>query len=42
MLIPFPGDDEPRRRIADFLREAQRLLGGSEMRRGRDADVRSD
>ncbi|GIF75753.1 hypothetical protein [Asanoa siamensis] len=31
MLIPFPADDEPRRVIADFLREAQRLLGGSEI-----------
>jgi hypothetical protein len=31
MLIPFPDDDEPRRRVADFLREAQRLLGGSEI-----------
>jgi len=30
MLIAFPDDDEPRRRVADFLREAQRLLGGSE------------
>jgi hypothetical protein len=30
MMIPFPDDDEPRRRVADFLREAQRLLGGSE------------
>ena len=29
-MIPFPDDDEPRRRVADFLREAQRLLGGSE------------
>jgi len=24
MLIPFPDDDEQRRRVADFLREAQR------------------
>lgn len=31
MLIPFPADDEPRRAIADFLREAQRLLGGNEI-----------
>jgi hypothetical protein len=31
MLIPFPDDDEPRRAVADFLREAQRLLGGSEI-----------
>jgi hypothetical protein len=31
MLIAFPDDDEPRRRVADFLREAQRLLGGSEI-----------
>jgi hypothetical protein len=31
MLIPFPDDDEPRRGIADFLREAQRLLGGNEI-----------
>ncbi len=22
MMIPFPDDDEPRRRVADFLREA--------------------
>jgi hypothetical protein len=31
MLIPFPDDDPPRRAVADFLREAQRLLGGSEI-----------
>lgn len=31
MMIPFPDNDEPRRRVADFLREAQRLLGGSEI-----------
>jgi hypothetical protein len=31
MLIAFPDDDEPRRRVADYLREAQRLLGGSEI-----------
>lgn len=31
MMIPFPADDEPRRAIADFLREAQRLLGGNEV-----------
>jgi hypothetical protein len=31
MLIAFPDDDEPRRRVADFLREAQRLLGSSEI-----------
>lgn len=31
MRIAFPDDDEPRRRVADFLREAQRLLGGSEI-----------
>jgi len=31
MLIPFPDNDEPRRIAADFLREAQRLLGGSEI-----------
>ena len=31
MLIAFPDDDEPRRRVADFVREAQRLLGGSEI-----------
>jgi hypothetical protein len=31
MMIPFPDGDEPRRRVADFLREAQRLLGGSEI-----------
>lgn len=30
MLIAFP-DDEPRRGVADFLREAQRLLGGNEI-----------
>ncbi|WP_410634310.1 hypothetical protein [Amycolatopsis sp. cmx-4-83] len=31
MLIPFPADDEPRREVADLLREAQRLLGGNEI-----------
>lgn len=31
MMIPFPDDDEPRKAIADFLREAQRLLGGNEI-----------
>jgi hypothetical protein len=31
MLIPFPADDEPRQAVADFLREAQRLLGGNEI-----------
>lgn len=31
MMIPFPDDDEPRRRVADFMREAQRLLGGGEI-----------
>jgi len=31
MLIPFPDDDEPRRAVAGFLREAQRLLGGIEI-----------
>jgi hypothetical protein len=31
MLIPFPEDDEPCRGVADFLREAQRLLGGNEI-----------
>jgi hypothetical protein len=31
MLIPFPDDDEPRRGVAAFLREAQRLLGGNEI-----------
>lgn len=31
MMIPFPDGDEPRRSVADFLREAQRLLGGSEI-----------
>jgi hypothetical protein len=30
MMIPFPADDERRRAVADFLREAQRLLGGGE------------
>jgi hypothetical protein len=29
MMISYPDDDEPRRLVADFLREAQRLLGGS-------------
>ena len=31
MLIPFPDDDEPRRDIANFLRNAQRLLGSDEI-----------
>lgn len=31
MLIPFPEDDEPRRGVVGFLREAQRLLGGNEI-----------
>jgi len=31
MTIPFPGDDEPGRATADFLREAQRQLGGNEI-----------
>jgi hypothetical protein len=31
MLIPFPDDDKPRQAIAAFLREAQRLLGGTEI-----------
>ncbi|WP_328524332.1 hypothetical protein [Kribbella sp. NBC_00359] len=31
MLIPFPADDEPRHAVAEFLREAQRLLGGNEI-----------
>jgi len=31
MQIPFPDDDEPRRVVADFLREGQRLLGGNEI-----------
>jgi hypothetical protein len=31
MLIPFPADDQPRRVVADLLREAQRLLGGNEI-----------
>ena len=31
MVIPFPEDDQPRRNVADFLREAQRLLGGNEI-----------
>jgi len=31
MLIPFPDDDELRRGVAAFLREAQRLLGGNEI-----------
>lgn len=30
MTIPFPADDDGRRGVADFLREAQRLLGGNE------------
>jgi hypothetical protein len=29
MLIAFPDDDEMRHAVADFLREAQRLLGGA-------------
>jgi hypothetical protein len=31
MTIPFPPDDDPRRVVADFLREAQRQLGGNEI-----------
>jgi hypothetical protein len=31
MLVPFPVDEDPRRGAADFLREAQRLLGGNEI-----------
>ncbi|MEV0537588.1 hypothetical protein [Kitasatospora sp. NPDC050463] len=31
MTIPFPGDDGPGRAAADFLREAQRQLGGNEI-----------
>ncbi|PRY35120.1 hypothetical protein [Umezawaea tangerina] len=31
MMIPFPADDEPVRGIAEFLREAQRLLCGNEI-----------
>ena len=31
MVIPFPDDDEVRRRVGGFLREAQRLLGGDEI-----------
>lgn len=31
MVIPFPADDEPSRAVADFLREAQRLLGSNEI-----------
>ncbi len=31
MLIPFPDNEEPRRAVADFLREAQRPLGGNEI-----------
>lgn len=31
MLIAFPDDDEIRRAVAGFLREAQRLLGGREI-----------
>lgn len=31
MLIPFPDDDESRSTVADYLREAQRLLGGNEI-----------
>jgi hypothetical protein len=31
MTIPFPPDDDPRRAVADFLREAQRHLGGNEL-----------
>lgn len=32
MVIPFPDDRDPMRGIADFLREAQRQLGGNEIR----------
>jgi hypothetical protein len=31
MLIPFPDDDQPRRDAGNFLREAQRLLGGGDI-----------
>jgi hypothetical protein len=31
ILIPFPDDREPHRGVADFLRDAQRLLGGHEI-----------
>jgi hypothetical protein len=31
MMIPFPADDEPRRAVADFLREAQRLIRSNEI-----------
>lgn len=31
MTIPFPGDEQPAREAADFLREAQRQLGGNEI-----------
>ena len=31
MLIAFPDDDETRLPVANFLREAQRLLGGNEI-----------
>ena len=31
MLIPFPHDDEPRKDAGNFLREAQRLLGSSDI-----------
>jgi hypothetical protein len=31
MLIPFPDDDEPRKGVVAFLREAQRLLAGNEI-----------
>jgi len=31
MLIPFPDDGQPRSDVADFLREAQRLLGGNDI-----------
>src|SRR3984957_14016341 len=31
MLIAFPEEDETRRVVADFLREAQRQLGGNEI-----------
>ncbi|MCU1685187.1 MAG: hypothetical protein JWQ81_5926 [Amycolatopsis sp.] len=31
MVIPFPADDEPSGAVTDFLREAQRLLGGRDI-----------
>ncbi|MFB8242867.1 hypothetical protein ACFC58_40665 [Kitasatospora purpeofusca] len=31
MTIPFPGDEQPSREAADFLREAQRQIGGNEI-----------